>query len=158
MPTDTNPYCVCHHMNQKEKKPWKSILKGLFYASETNFDPTSSSFCILIYTKTSVYACRHCNGTASGKTTSAQYGSEIKWQKSESRHEYTSTVLASGFVLFYGNQDFLFVSSLQIEQNKYKSLKRNLKINDLFERASCSKCVTTNQQRLERAWVCLGQI
>lgn len=47
-------------------------------------------------------------------------------------------------VLFYGNQDFLFVSCLQLEQDKYKSLNRNLKINDLSERDSCSKCVTVS--------------
>lgn len=38
-----------------------------------------------------------------------------------------------------------------------KSLKINLKINDLFERDACSKCVTASQQRLERAWVCLEE-
>lgn len=60
-------------------------------------------------------------------------------------------------VLVYGNQDFsLFVSCLQLEQDKYQPLKRNVKINNLFERDSCSKCVTASQQRLERAQVCLG--
>lgn len=98
MPTDTNPYCAQHHMNQRAFffiKPFKKHLKRPRYVSETNFHLTFSSFPILIFTK--LLHIPAGTAIASGKTALTQYRSEVA---EISRHEYTSTALASGFILW----------------------------------------------------------
>lgn len=126
MPTDTNTYCVHHHMNQNEKTTLKKYLKRSTSCLRNKL--ASCFFKFSHPTKTFVYACRH-----------------------KHRTDF-------GFCFMVTRIFCLFVSCLQLDQDKYKSLKRNLKINDPFERDSCRKCVTASQQRLERAWVCLAQV